>query len=295
MNIRILSPAGHVATDVVSGGVETLRSWGHHVTVAPHALTQYGRYAATPADRAADLLDALRDPAVDLLWCARGGYGCMHLLDLLPLDIIADSHKSIVGYSDITALHALWQRAGVRSLHAPMMKHLGASPLHPTSLSLRRWLDALSASANEVRTVLAFTFAPHSDNQMGVAEGRLIGGNLAVLSALHGTPYDFDYRDAILFIEDIGESPYKVDRMVQSLRLAGILDQLRALVVGQFTGCDPDPLMPETLTAAIRRAVGRPIPICFNAPIGHVEDNYPLLEGQVYRLAVTPTGVTLTP
>jgi muramoyltetrapeptide carboxypeptidase len=295
MNIRILSPAGHVATDVVSGGVETLRSWGHHVTVAPHALTQYGRYAATPADRAADLLDALRAPAVDLLWCARGGYGCMHLLDLLPLDIIADSHKSIVGYSDITALHALWQRAGIRSLHAPMMKHLSASPLHPTSLSLRRWLDALSASANEVQTALALTFAPHSDNQMGVAVGRLIGGNLAVLSALHGTPYDFDYRDALLFIEDIGESPYKIDRMIQTLRLSGVFEQLKGLIVVQFSGCVADPLLPEPLAETIRHAVGDRIPVAFNVPVGHVTENYPLMEGATYHLSVTEQGTAIIP
>jgi muramoyltetrapeptide carboxypeptidase len=287
MNIRIISPAGKVDPDVVRRGVETLQAWGHTVTLAPHALTEYGRYAATPEDRTADLLEALKDPMVDLLWCARGGYGCMHLLDQIPLEEIAARRKWVVGYSDITALHALWLRAGVHSLHAPMMKHLGEAPEHETSLSLRHWL-----ATGQLPTL---TFPSHPDNQPGCVEGRIVGGNLAVLSALHGTPYDFDYQDALLFIEDIGESPYKIDRMVRTLRLAGVFQQVRGLVVGQFTGCEADPLMPESLTAAIRHAVGRDLPIAFGAPVGHVLENYPLAEGAWYRLCVGKGATVLTP
>lgn len=287
MNIRIISPAGKVDPDVVRRGAETLQAWGHTVSIASHALTEYGRYAATPKDRTADLLEALMDSTVDLLWCARGGYGCMHLLDQIPPADIASQRKWLIGYSDITALHALWQCADVRSLHAPMMKHIGESPEHKTSLSLRHWL-ATGQLPN-------LTFPVHPDNQTGCIEGRLVGGNLAVFSALHGTPYDFDYQDTILFIEDIGESPYKIDRMVQTLRLEGIFQQVRGLVIGQFTDCNVDPLMPETLTTSIRHAVGRDIPIAFSAPIGHVQENYPLAEGGRYRLCVEATRTVLTP
>jgi muramoyltetrapeptide carboxypeptidase len=276
-----------VDAEVVHHGAETLRAWGHHVSLAPHALTAYGRYAAPPECRTADLVDALTDPAVDLLWCARGGYGCMHLLDQISPDLLTTHPKWIVGYSDITALHALWQRADIRSLHAPMMKHLGEAPDHATSRCLRHWL-----ATGQLPTL---TFDTHPDNGIGCAEGRLVGGNLAVLSALHGTPFDFDYRDALLFIEDIGESPYKIDRMVRTLRLAGVLRQLRGLIVGQFTGCEADPLMPQTLTAAIRSAVGRDIPVAFGAPVGHVVDNYPLAEGGRYRLRVEAEATELVP
>jgi muramoyltetrapeptide carboxypeptidase len=287
MNIRIISPAGKIDPEVVARGVETLCRWGHDVEVAPHALTQYGRYAATPDERTSDLREALLDPAVDLIWCARGGYGCMHLMDRIPVELIAEHPKCIVGYSDITALHALWQRAGVRSLHAPMMKHLGEAPEHPTSTTLRRWLEG--------ETFSSVTAPAHPCNRTGEAEGRLVGGNLAVLSALHGTPYDFDYRDALLFIEDIGESPYKIDRMIQTLRLSGVFEQLKGLIVGQFTGCDADPLMPEPLAESIRHAVGDRIPVAFNVPVGHVTENYPLMEGATYHLSVTEQGTAIIP
>lgn len=289
-NIRVISPAGSIDPAVLEGGVRTLAAWGHHVTVAPHAAGRYGRYAGTPADRATDLIEALQDPEVDIIWCSRGGYGCMHLFDFLSPELVSECGKWLVGYSDVTALHALWQRAGVRSLHAPMMKHLGEVPEHATSLAIREWLEG-DGAAPELRATT------HDCNIPGSAEGRLAGGNLAVLSGLHGTPYDFDYQDALLFIEDIGESPYKIDRMMQTLRLSGALRGLKGLIVGQFTGYDEDKLMPQSLSETIRQTVlqatGGNIPVCFNAPVGHVTDNYPLVEGARYVFTVTADGARL--
>jgi muramoyltetrapeptide carboxypeptidase len=283
-NICILSPAGSIDAEVVHRGIATLSKWGHHVSIAPHALGQYGRYAAPPQARAADLRAALEDPKIDILWCSRGGYGCMQILDQIPTELIASSGKWLVGYSDITALHALWQRAGVRSLHAPMMKHLGEAPNHPTTLALRSWLE-------EPSTLPSVHVTPHPCNRPGVAEGRLVGGNLTVLSGLHGTGFDFDYRGAILFIEDIGESPYKVDRMMQTLRLCDALQQLRGCIVGQFTDYTEDPQMPVSMIENIRDIIASAapnIPVLCGAPIGHVTENAPLVEGALCRLTVTP-------
>ena len=137
MKIRIVSPAGSIKSRVVEAGMATLRSWGHEVTLAAHALDSYGRFAGTPEERASDIVEALRDPDVDLLWATRGGYGCMQILDMIPLDLVREAKKPIVGYSDITALHALWHKAGVKSLHAPMMKHLGEEPTHRSTRTLR--------------------------------------------------------------------------------------------------------------------------------------------------------------
>lgn len=299
MNIRIVSPAGSVKGKVIDLGVETLRMWGHKVSVAPHAKDSYGRFSGTPEERTQDIVEALEDPDVDILYASRGGYGCMQILDKIPLDLIRHANKPIVGYSDITALHALWQKAGVPSLHAHMMKHLGEEPTHVTSRTIRELLDYFSAHHNwPAKHNLLFLkkatlfVAPHQgwssdDPEPEVTKAMLdalfadtpamVGGNLAVLSGLHGTPFDFNYDGKLLFIEDISESPYKIDRMLQQLSLMGVLDRIRGLVCGQFSGCDEDPTMPVKLWDNFRMfAHSHGIPLWLGAPIGHVKENFPV-------------------
>lgn len=302
MNIRIISPAGSIKAKVVEKGVETLRSWGHNVTLAEHALGTYGRYAGTPEDRLKDIVTALEDKDVDLIWCTRGGYGCMQILDLIPLDLVSRANKPIVGYSDITALHAVWQKAGVKSLHAPMMKHLGEEPTHRTTQTIRELLDYYVAHRswpqkhNLLFLKKASLFnAPHQGwspedlnpedtekllDELYAHPVPMVGGNLAVLSGLHGSPFDFDYQDKMLFIEDISESPYKIDRMMHQLKICGILSQVKGLVCGHFIECDEDPTMPVRIWDNIRNIV-EPygIPLWLGAPIGHNIDNYPVIEG----------------
>ena len=285
MNIRIVSPAGSIKPKVVEGGVATLREWGHQVTVAPHALDVYGRYAGTPEERAQDIVDALNDPATDLLWATRGGYGCMQILDMIPPDLVHQAAKPIVGYSDITALHALWNKAGVTSLHAPMMKHLGEDPTHRTSRTLRELIDYYAVHhAFPPRHNNLFLKAWNEQNpelpELRAEELDFVGGNLSVLSGLHGTPYDYDYQGKVLFVEDIAESPYKIDRMMQQLKLMGVFGQVKAVVCGHFTGCDEDPLMPIKLWDNIRWIISPyNIPVLMGAPIGHELENYPVVLG----------------
>lgn len=302
MHIRIISPAGSIKTRIIDAGADTLRSWGHKVTISANAKGSYGRFSATPEQRAADLIDALKDDDVDAIWCSRGGYGCMQILDQIPLELISRANKPIIGYSDITALHALWQKAGVRSLHAPMMKHLSDEPRHKTTQTLRELLQyymahrAFPPKHNLLFLKKARLFvAPHQgwsseDLQPEATEALLdelmsnpvpmVGGNLAVLSGLHGTPYDFNYDGKLLFIEDIAESPYKIDRMMQQLRLCGILDRVKGLVCGHFSGCDEDPLMPVKLWDNIRMIVEPyDIPLWLGSPIGHEVENWPVVEG----------------
>lgn len=302
MHIRIISPAGSIKPRLIDAGAETLRSWGHTVTISAHAKGSYGRFSATPDERLEDIIEALQDPEIDLLWCSRGGYGCMQILDRIPIELISRTGKPIVGYSDITALHALWQKAGVHSLHAPMMKHLGNEPGHRTTQTLRELLTYYEAHRswppkhNLLFLKKARLFvAPHQgwsneDLQPEATEALLdelmahpvpmVGGNLAVLSGLHGTPYDFDYKDKILFIEDIAESPYKIDRMLQQLRYCGVFDQIRGLICGHFSGCDEDPSMPIKLWDNFRQIVEPyDIPLWLGSPIGHEVENWPVVEG----------------
>lgn len=278
MKIRIISPAGHCAPEVIDKGVETLCSWGHNVTLSKHAKDKYGRFAGTVEDRANDIIEALKDPDVDVIYASRGGYGCMQILDKIPLDLIKESNKPVFGYSDITALHALWQKAGIRSVHCHMMKHLGEKPTDPTSLAIKEILDAMDDDKNALYNI------PFNSQFGAIIDADftfpIIGGNLAVLSGLHGTEYDFDYQDKILFIEDIQESPYKVDRMMNQLRLGNIFDKIKGIIIGQFTGCDEDPEMPKNLYDTMRDMIGPyNIPMYFDCPIGHVENNYPIIEG----------------
>jgi len=285
MNIRIVSPAGSIKSRVVDGGVNTLKSWGHSVTVAPHALDAYGRFAGIPEDRAQDIIEALQDPNVDLIWATRGGYGCMQILNLIPLELVRKANKPIVGYSDITALHALWSKAGVKSLHAPMMKHLGEDPTHRTTKTLKEVIDYYGAHRcfppKHNNLFLKKLNEQYPDRIPFDAETvSLVGGNLSVLSGLHGTSFDYDYEGKVLFIEDISESPYKIDRMVQQLKLMGVFSKVKALVCGHFTGCDEDPLMPIKLWDNIRWIVSPSgIPVLMGAPIGHELENYPVVIG----------------
>ncbi|MBP5715509.1 MAG: LD-carboxypeptidase [Bacteroidales bacterium] len=284
MKIRIVSPAGSIKSRVVEAGMATLRSWGHDVTLAANALESYGRFAGTPEERASDIVEALRDPDIDLLWATRGGYGCMQILDMIPLDLVREAKKPIVGYSDITALHALWHKAGVKSLHAPMMKHLGEEPTHRTTRTLREVVAYYEKHGQfpprHNGLFVRDWNAEHPEAQILADEVAFVGGNLSVLSGLHGTTYDYDYEGKILFVEDISESPYKIDRMMQQLRLMGVLDKVRALVCGHFTGCDEDPLMPVKLWDSIRWiASPSGIPVVMGAPIGHEVENFPVVVG----------------
>ncbi|MBQ0056495.1 MAG: LD-carboxypeptidase [Bacteroidales bacterium] len=308
MHIRIISPAGNVKAKVVDAGVATLRSWGHKVTVAEHALGSYGRYSGYPEERVQDIVDALEDPTVDVLWATRGGYGCMQILDRIPLDIIRKAGKPIVGYSDITALHALWSKAGVQSVHAPMMKHLGDDPGHRTTKTLRELLDFYAAhnawpqhhnrlfmAKAKIQPVDADGAPVSLDNGVALANADcpvFVGGNLSVLTGLHGTPFDYDYAGRILFIEDIAEQPYKIDRMLQQLRLMGVFGVLMpdgsvdksgavaGLVCGHFTDCPDDPSMPANIWDNIRWVL-QPyqVPIWLGSPIGHELNNFPVIVG----------------
>lgn len=285
MKIVVVSPAGSIKQRVVEGGVNTLKSWGHNVIVAPHALDTYGRFAGIPEDRAHDIIEALEDDSVDLIWATRGGYGCMQILDLIPVELIRKANKPIVGYSDITALHALWAKAGVKSLHAPMMKHLGEDPTHRTTKTIKEVIDYYASHR---------CFPPKHNNlflkrlkeqcpeisPLDAEQLSFVGGNLSVLSGLHGTPYDYDYKGKVLFVEDISESPYKIDRMVQQLKLMGVFSEVKAVVCGHFTGCDEDPLMPVRLWDNIRWIISPyNLPVLMGAPIGHELENYPVVVG----------------
>lgn len=274
--VVILSPSGNIEAKWVEGLTNVLTSYGLDVGVAHHALCKKGRFAGTDKERITDLQEAINNEDVKAIFCSRGGYGLARIIDKIDFSLLMKYPKWVVGFSDITALHNALNGVGVASIHSIMAKHitLGADGLENLINMLFGKSVQLETTANEY-------------NKQGVAEGELVGGNLSVLYGLRGTPFDLDYTGKILFIEDLSERLYHIDRMVQNLRLGGVFGKIKALVVGQFTDIDDDDSFCGGAYGVIAEAVkDYDIPVCFNFPAGHVDFNQPLMLGANYKLEV---------
>ena len=279
--IAICSPAGAIAPEKVEGAVEVLRAKGWEPVVMPHALGHHGNYSGTPAERFGDLRAAFDDPEVRAILCSRGGYGVVHILEELDDLPLADDPKWVIGFSDISALHALMARKGVASIHSSMAAQVMLGLDNEDNISLFSILEGARP---------AYTFDGHDLDRPGVASGTLVGGNLAVLAELINTPYDLIKPDTVLFIEDVAEPIYKIERILYQLRLSGVLGRLKGLVVGQFTEYKPDDNY-DDMETMIRDAVrDYDFPVAFGAPIGHVDHNIPLIESAKVTLKVSPSG-----
>ena len=274
--VVILSPSGKIESQWVEGLKAMLESYGLVVSVAEHAFCAKGRFAGTDNDRVQDLQKAINDAQVKAIFCSRGGYGLARIIDKIDFSALKSAAKWIVGFSDVTALHNALSRVGVASIHGIMAKHI----------TLRaEGLDNLMAMLFGEN--VGYEVASHEMNKVGEASGQLIGGNLSVLYGLRGTLFDLDYKGKILFIEDLGERLYHIDRMMQNLRLGGVFEQISGLVVGQFTDIDEDDSFSGGVYGVIRDAVkDYNIPVCFNFPAGHVDNNQPLKMGANYKLEV---------
>ena len=268
-HIRIVSPSGAIDPAYIDGATERLRAWGYKVSEGAHARDRWGRFAGTDEDRLADLIEALLDPSVDAILCSRGGYGLQRIIDRVP-----KITKPIIGFSDITALHQLSAISNQPSVHGIMCKHIATLPEESEPIQALKRL--LAGEAIEYR------WENHPLNTPGKACAPIVGGNLSVLYGLQGTKFGLTQsaiRDQfpILLIEDIGERHYHIDRMIRNLRMSGVLAHLSGLIVGQFSDCEDDPLMQQTVYHTIKEVVADyNYPILFNAPFGHVEHNLPL-------------------
>lgn len=284
--VAVVSPASIINPDYVKGAVDMLERWSLGVAVEPHCLGCAGAYSGSVDERLDDFRKALYDPQVKAILCSRGGYGAVHLLDGLADDIVRNP-KWIIGFSDISALHALCVNRGFMSLHASMCKHLTEEPTGDRCTQYLRQI--LFGDIPQYRE------APHPMNRCGEARGMLVGGNMAVLCGLIGTPYDIFRPGSVLFIEDIGEAPYKIERMLYQLKLAGRLASLSGLIVGRFTEYTENEGLGGTLYELIWHMVEEyDYPVCFDFPVGHVADNLPLIEGAEVAFSVSKQSVDLS-
>lgn len=283
--VAIISPAGIARAADVFRASCAIEKQGWEPVVMPHALGRHGTFSGTADERLSDFRLAMEDPRIRAVVCSRGGYGSVHLLDSLDTMPLRDDPKWLIGFSDITALHALMLRHGIASVHGPMAKYIGADGGENEDF---RALCAILRGEMPV-----YGIPSHPLNREGEVTGRLAGGNLAVMGGLVSTPYDIMRPGTVLFIEDIAEPVYKVERQLEQLRMCGVLPTLRALLTGAFTEYSPDANY-ETMERMISDKVcGYGYPVAFGIPAGHMGRSLPMIEGVEVEIKVTSGETSL--
>lgn len=288
--VALVSPAGPVAQVRVEAAVRELSSWGLRPRVYPHALDAEHFLAGSDTNRAADLNDALADPEIRAVLCTRGGYGVQRILEHLDYDAVRRDPKLVVGFSDITALHAaLWSHTGLVTVHGPVAAQLERGGLFASTLK-----HALMS--NEPLVVEANRDEPtFSVRTCGVAHGTLLGGNLSILSTCVGTAFMPDLDGAILLIEDVGELAYRVDRLLTHLGNCGLLKRLAGIAVGQFSepGHGNNAIRPPDVLSERLGQLG--VPVLGGLSIGHGDPNRAVALGSRATLDADTGTLTVAP
>jgi len=279
--IALVVPGSPVRRERIQRAAAELELLGYHVKTYGDIYRSYGYLAGEDATRAAELMAAFADPEVTAIFPARGGTGVTRLLDKLDYEVIGKNPKIFAGFSDNTALHsALQNKTGLVTFHSPHPSDgLGATK-GMSDLTARTFWRALAAEkyADQNGFEVPLTDAQRDKTVTmvpGKARGRLLGGNLALLGAVMGTPYEVDTTDAILLLEDVHEQPYRIDRLLSQLQLAGKLDELVGVILGQFTKCDASEDEESlTIDQVFTHYFGNlGIPVLANYPTGHSRDN----------------------
>jgi muramoyltetrapeptide carboxypeptidase len=259
--------------------VEWLRQ-RYEVVHSPDIFRSEGYFAGSDERRLEELDEAIRDESIDAILCARGGFGTTRLLPGIEIESIRAANKLVVGFSDITALHSLWAGAGVRSVHAPMVAALGSA-----SDDIRdRWIEAIESHGSPREWKLDRIDSEDSPDGDPV-RGRLFGGNLAVLAALNGTPFKPPLDDTILFLEAVGERPYRIDRMLTTMGQSGWFDSIRGIVLGAFTEGEPGPDGVTAEGVFESHFAGASFPVLSGLSAGHIGENEPLPFGATTCIA----------
>lgn len=280
--IGITCPSGYVSEDRVRFAIETLKLWGFEVKVGATVGSEHHYFSGTDKERLKDLQDLLDDPNISAILMGRGGYGLSRIIDDIDWSKFKLNPKWLCGFSDITVLHNhVHAQLKMPTLHSPMCGSFTPDTIN--SGHIKRFYASLIGES------MHYHAPPSEHNRHGTTTGILTGGNLAILAHLVGSPSDIDTRDKILFIEDVGEHLYKVDRMMLTLKRAGKLDGIRALIVGGFTEMEDTPRpFGQSVEAIISDKVKEyDYPVCFNFPSGHIEENHTLTLGMVHELNVT--------
>ncbi len=285
--IVLVAPAGPLQKpEELPRALENARAFGWEPIVALHATERTGYLAGHDRDRLNDINGALRDPSVDAIWCLRGGYGMIRILPGIDYDALSRSPKAIIGYSDITALHAAVQRkCKLITYHGPTAREsLSDFSRDSFERAVVRQTDPCGTAPN-ARAINA-----------GTADGRLVGGNLAVLASLCGTPFMPDLADGILILEDINEPVYRIDRMLQQLKLSGALNACKAIAFGECVKCPDDAGGGgrgfDDVLGEIAHALG--VPCLAGIPVGHIDAQWTLPLGAMATIDTKTRTLSVT-
>lgn len=285
--IALLSPSYHTPDSNVENTAKVLEDWGFKPVIGNHVGTIYaGKYAGTADERAEDFIDALKDTSIKAILSNRGGYGAIHLVDRVDLKTVRDNPKWLIGFSDISTLHAMETKAGVMSIHGTMSSFIGKTGGEDDNSIFMR--DLLLGK------VPKYKVPANKLNIKGKAKGVLVGGNMATFVPLAGSPVDVYSEDGIiLFLEELEETMRNLDRMFSSLELRGVLDNVKGVVLGEFEECGTDLEFDSPEAMLIERLKKYNIPVMAGFPAGHGDINLPIVMGATVTLDVTKDGATL--
>ena len=284
--IGIVSPTRMITKEQLSGALEVFQSWGLEVVLGDNVYAKHGYFAGTDDQRRSDLQNVLDDSSIKAIFCSRGGYGLTRIIDQLDLKKFLKQPKWIVGFSDITALHLQLNKLKIQSLHGMM----------PVQFDYYGMEESLSTLKNVgFGSFMDYSFNPSPYNQTGSTEAQVIGGNLSLLVESLGTSTEISTDGKILFIEEIDEYLYKIDRMFNQLKRAGKFDNLSGLIVGSFSDIKDTkiPFGMHLEELILNHFSNDHFPICFHIPIGHTENNMAIPFGKRLTLKVETEGVSL--
>lgn len=274
--VALVAPAGLIKDEKpLVLAEQLLQSWGLKSKRGQFVLEQQGVFAGTDAQRLEDLQAAFDDKKVKAIWAVRGGYGSVRLLEKLNFSAFEKHPKWLIGFSDITALHSVLHRRGFKSIHGLMPVQL----LHPVK-ETEKAVNSLYHALFGQKLACIFPTSPY--NRPGNAIGVLVGGNLSILQSLIGSPYEIDTSGKILFLEEVSEYKYRIDRMLQHFKIAGVFKNLKALIIGDFTDVKESEVkygkeVEELILEAVK---DYDYPVVFDLPVGHIPDNQSLILGE---------------
>ena len=280
--IGITATARKIELSSLQPAIKLLESWGLHVKIGKTIGKSENQLAGADWQRATDLQEMLDDPTIKAVWAGKGGYGTVRIIDRIDFAKFEKKPKWIVGFSDVTVLHSHLNNMNIETIHGIMA--LSATTATPAAIeSLRRALFGEK---------LIYDLAPHPFNVAGKTSGELVGGNLSVLYSILGSKSEIDYKDKILFIEDLDEYLYHIDRMMMNLKRNGYFDGLKAVIVGGMTSMNDNdiPWGKDSLEIIKDVLKDYDFPIIYNFPAGHIKDNRAMIFGKTITIDVTPKG-----
>jgi muramoyltetrapeptide carboxypeptidase len=280
--VAIVSTARKHLTDNLKPTLDLLHSWGLEVVIGKTIGLEKNQLAGTDEQRAEDFQTQLDNPNIKAIWCVRGGYGTVRMIDLLDFSKFKQSPKWIVGFSDVTVLHNHLNTLGYKTIHGIMP----ISVPKATKAAIESLQEALFGQK------LSYQLEPHPMNRFGKATGELVGGNLSILYSLLGSKSGIDCHEKILFIEDLDEYLYHIDRMMMNLRRNGCLDSIKGILVGAMTSMNDNDIPWGKNALEIIDDVSKKynIPIIYNFPAGHIHDNRALILGNTVTMDVNEKG-----